>query len=427
MDSNSKSRRTFLKEMGILAGSATILSLAPWMKAFAQENGKNIAASDRVRLAVIGVGSRGVGLLFNLLEIENVEVAAVCDNYEPNYQMAIKIAGPNAKAFYDHRKLLDDVKDLDGVVIATPLHEHAHITVDCLKAGLHVLCEKSMARTPDDAKWMVDTSKETGKILQIGQQRLFNPVYLKALERIKAGEIGQITQVRAFWHRNNDWRRPVPSPELERKINWRMYTEYSGGLMTELGSHQIQIANWFIDQIPTQVVGSGSICFWKDGREVYDHVALVYDYPGGAKCIYDSMIANKKHGLEEQIMGNKGTFEPEINRWFSENPPKITAPGIKKLINDIGSDIFDVIPIGGATWLPEVAEDYKGEMIAPYDYNDTFLQMVGFVKAIKAGKPYANLLRECYHSTVAVLLGLQAMDENRVVKWPQKYIMPKEV
>ncbi|MDX1285519.1 MAG: Gfo/Idh/MocA family oxidoreductase, partial [Draconibacterium sp.] len=274
-------------------------------------------------------------------------------------------------------------------------------------------------------KRMVDTSLETGKILQIGQQRLFNPIYLNALERIKAGEIGQITQVRAFWHRNNDWRRPVPSPELERKINWRMYSEYSGGLMTELASHQIQVANWFIDQVPTQVVGSGSICFWKDGREVYDHVALVYDYPGGAKCIYDSMIANKKHGLEEQVMGNKGTFEPEINRWYTENPPK--APGIKQLIHNIESSVFDVLPIGGATWLPETASSYKGEIITPYDNNDTYLQMVGFVNAVKAGNPYPNLLREGYHATVASLLGLQAMDENRVVCWPAKYVMPKEV
>lgn len=425
MDLKGKNRREFLKEMGIFAGSAALLSSVPWLNAFAAEKGKNVATSDRVRLAIIGVGSRGTALLQNLLEIENVEIAAVCDNYEPHYNRAIQLAGKTAKAYSDYRLMLDELKNLDGVVIATPLHEHAHITIDCLQAGLHVLCEKSMARTLEDAKQMVVVAQQTGKILQIGQQRLFNPIYLNALERIKAGEIGQITQVRAFWHRNNNWRRPVSNPELERKINWRMYTEYSGGLMTELAAHQIQVANWFIDQVPTQVMGSGSICFWKDGREVYDQVALIYDYPGGAKCIYDSMIANKKHGLEEQIMGNKGTFEPEINRWFTENPPK--APGIKQLIGNLQSNVFDVIPIGGATWLPEIANNYYGENIAPYQNNDTYLQMIGFIKAIKAGKPYPNLLREGYHATVASLLGLQAMDENRVVSWPSEYVMKKEV
>lgn len=424
MEITKKNRREFLKGMSIYAGSTVFLASIPWIKAFAGESGKNIAPSDRVRLGIIGVGSRGHGLLLNLLEIENVEVAAVCDNYQPMYERAIQTTCGKAKAFYDYRKMIEEFPGLDGVVIATPLHEHAHIAIDCLNAGIHVFCEKSMARTIEDAKQMVDISVETGKILQIGQQRLFNPVYLDALERVRMGEIGQITQVRAFWHRNNDWRRPIPGPELERKINWRLYKEYSGGLMTELASHQIQVANWFIDQVPTQVVGTGSICFWKDGREVYDHVALVYDYPGGAKCIYDSMIANKHYGLEEQIMGNLGTIEPEVNRIYSENPPQ--APGIRQLVNNISSDVFDVIPIGGATWLPEVGVRDPGEMIKSYDNNDTYLELVGFAKAVKAGKPYPNLLREGFHATVASLLGLQAMDTNSVVNWPAEYVMEKD-
>ncbi|MBT3382992.1 MAG: Gfo/Idh/MocA family oxidoreductase [Prolixibacteraceae bacterium] len=425
MESKIKNRRDFLKEMGVYASSTAFLASIPWLDAFAQENGKNVAASDRVRIAVIGVGSRGRALLMNLQQVENVEIVAVCDNYEPHYSRAIELTDGKAKAFYDHKKMIDAVKDIDAVVVATPLHEHAHIVVDCLNADIHVFCEKAMARTLVDTKLMADTAIAKGKILQIGQQRLFNPVYLNALERVRAGEIGQITQVRAYWHRNADWRRPVPSPELERKINWRMYNEYSGGLMTELAAHQVQVANWYIDKVPTQVMGSGSICFWKDGREVYDHVALVYDYPDGSKCTYDSMIANKHHGLEEQIMGNLGTIEPEINRIYSENPPQ--APGIRQLVHDIESSIFDVIPIGGATWIPETAVQYRGDVIAPYENNDSFLQFVGFAKAVKNNKPYPNLLREGYHATIAVLLGLQAMDTNEIVAWPAEYVMEKDV
>ncbi len=425
MDLKKTGRREFLKEVGLFAGSTVFLASIPWMKVFSQENGKNSAPSDRVRLGIIGVGSRGTVLLKNIQEIDNAEIVAICDNYEPNYQQAIQMTGNKAAAFYDHRKMIDQVKNLDAVVIATPLHEHAHITIDCLNAGLHVFCEKSMARTIEDAKRMVEVSQNTGYILQIGQQRLFNPIYLNALERVRLGEIGQITQVRAYWHRNNDWRRPVPTPELERKINWRLYSEYSAGLMTELGTHQIQVANWFIDEIPTQVKGSGSICFWKDGREVYDQVALVYDYPGGAKCIYDSMIANAHYGLEEQIMGNLGTLEPEVNRYFSENPPK--SPGIRQLLNNIQSEVFDVIPIGGATWLPEVISQDWGNKITQYDNNDTYLELVGFVQAVKYGKPYPNLLREAFHATVASLLGLQAMDTNSVISWPEGYMMEREV
>ncbi len=422
MDIQIKNRREFLKEISFLAGSATLLSMVPWVKAFAQENGRTIAPSDRVRVGVIGVGDRGRALLLNLQEIENVEVAAVCDDYEPNYQRAIELTGGKAKAFYDYREMLG-MKDLDAVVVATPLHLHAHIVIDFLHAGVHVFCEKSMARTLEDCNRMADAHFETGKILQIGHQRLFNPVYLNALERVKAGEIGEVLQVRAYWHRNGNWRRPVPSPELERKINWRLYSEYSAGLMTELASHQVQVANWFIDKVPVTVQGSGSICYWKDGREVYDHVAVIYNYDNGAKCLYDSFIANKHYGLEEQIQGDKGTIEPEINRIYSEKSPK--APGIRQLIHSIEKGIFETIPIGGATWIPETAVPYRGSIIAPYDNNDTLLQMIGFIKAVRNGKPYPGLFREGYHASIAALLGLQAMDNNEIVVWPEQYKIEK--
>ena len=108
------------------------------------------------------------------------------------------------------------------------------------------------------------------------------------IEFIRAGQLGNITQIRAYWHRNNDWRRTVPSPELEKKINWRLYKEFSCGLMTELASHQIQVANWALGEFPDKIMGAGSINYWKDGREVHDNVNLVYTYPGGTQLIYDS-------------------------------------------------------------------------------------------------------------------------------------------
>jgi len=424
MENRLKSRREFLREASLFAGGSALMSSVSWMKAFAGENGRNIAPSDRVRIGMVGVGSRGRALLLNLHAVENVNIVAVCDDYEPNYQQAIELTGGKAKAFYDYRKMLD-LHDMDAVVVATPLHEHAHIVINFLKAGYHVFCEKSMARTMGDCKLMADAQRETGKILQIGHQRLFNPVYLAALERIQAGEIGQIVQIRAYWHRNNNWRRAVKDPALEHKLNWRLYNEYSGGLMTELAAHQLQVANWFLDKTPTRVMGSGGIVFWKDGREVYDHVALVYDYDDGIKCTYDAMIANAHYGLEEQIQGNKGTIEPEINRIFSETPP--VAPGIRQLIHSIEKGIWDAIPIGGATWVPETAVPYRGELIAPRNTKDTYLQMVGFVKAVKNGIPYKNLLREGYHASIAALLGLEAIDTGKILNWPAENIMEKEV
>jgi len=416
----TESRRDFLKKITTISGSAVVLTSMPWIATYlkGEQPGKN--PSDKVRVGIIGVGDRGSLLLLTIKEIEkisNVEIAAVCDNYQPNYENAIKLAGKGAKAFYDYRDVLN-MKDIDAVVIATPLHEHAHIAVDAMKAGKHVFCEKSMARTVEDTKLMFDTHKNTNMILQIGHQRMFDPVYLEAVDRIKKGEIGPVTQMRMFWHRNNNWRRKVPDnhPELERKINWRLYKDYSAGLMTELASHQLQVANWIVGEAPISVMGTGSINFWKDGREVYDNVALIYSYSNGTQMIYDSVTSNKHYGCEEQILGNKGTMELEINKVYSEHPPK--APGIQQLITDIEKGIFDTIPIGGATWIPEVGVRDKGEFISDkYKMDEVQLQLEAFVKYVRDGKAPEELTIQGYNATIWSLLGEKAIIEGNKIEF----------
>lgn len=414
-----KSRRDFMKELTFFSSSATLLASAPWVQAFAQDNGKHSGANDTVRIGVIGTGSRGKYIMRKLQRVEGCKIIAICDIYKPNYDKGLELAGAGAKGFDDHRKMLEEMQDMDAVVVTSPLYCHAEHTIDSLQAGCHVFCEKSMARTVADCQRMVDVQQETKKVLMIGHQRLFSPVYLHALERIKNGEIGDIKQVRAYWHRNNDWRRKCPDTSLERQINWRLYLDSSAGLMTELASHQIQVANWFTGNIPTQVMGAGSICRWKDGREVYDQVALVYDYANGSKLLYDSVIANKFYGLEEQIMGTQGTIEPEVNKFYLENPPKMEKdPAIQRLVQNIGKDLTEAIPIGGASWVPEIKSKYTGEKVVEYKGDDgSQAQMDGFVKAVRNGKPYKRQLQEAYHASVGALLGEQAMLNNEIVQW----------
>lgn len=417
-DLKNQSRRDFIKKVTAISGSALVLTSMPWINSYIKGEQPGKSPSDKVRLGIIGVGDRGSLLLLTIKQFEkiaNVEIAAVCDNYQPNYENAVKLAGPNVKAFYDYRRLLD-MKDIDAVLIATPLHEHAYITADALKAGKHVFCEKSMARTIEDTKLMYDTHLSTNLILQIGHQRMFDPVYLEAVDRIKKGEIGKITQMRMFWHRNNNWRRKVPAnlPDLEKKINWRLYKSYSAGLMTELASHQIQVANWIMGESPVSVMGTGSINYWKDGREVYDNVALIYSYPNGTQLIYDSVISNKHYGCEEQILGDKGTMELEINKVYSEHPP--IAPGIKQLITDIEKGIFDTIPIGGATWIPEVGIRDKGEFISDkYKMDEVQLQLEAFVKYVRDGKAPEELTLQGYNATIWSLLGEKAIIEGNKI------------
>lgn len=190
--------------------------------------------------------------------------------------------------------------------------------------------------------------------------------------------------------------------------------------MTELASHQIQVANWAKQTTPISVKGVGSINFWKDGREVYDNVALIYSYEDGTQFIYDSMTSNRHYGLQEQIMGPKGTLELETNTFFSEAPPPPPKPaGILQLITDIEKGLFEAVPIGGASWIPETAVKYEGEVVVEGNNTDgTPEQLKAFAGAVMDNKPIPGLFEHGYHASVWTLLGQEAMDSGATMQLP---------
>ena len=396
------SRRSFIDRVLTATAGAGMAAAAPWaVSAASAAAGAEPVKSNPVRLGVIGTGDRGRALIQNIAKSRNCTVVAICDSYAPNLVKAQQWA-PTARRFADHRAMLD-ARGIDAVVIATPLDTHAKLCFDAFDAGLHVWCEKAMARTIADCGAMITHAKAAGKILQIGHQRMFHPTYLNALKRARAGEIGTLTQIRASWHRNNAWRRVVPADANDRQINWRLYRDRSAGLMTELATHQLQVGNWFLDAVPARVIGSGSICFWKDGREVYDHVALIYEYSGGRKLIYTSLLNNARYGCEEQIQGSKGTIEPELGRIYQEVPAKVLA--LQRMHKDVARGHKRTVPIGGATWFPELPVTTPGESLGWGEYDETMLQFEGFGEAVRAGKPLPGLLRQAYQASVASLLG----------------------
>lgn len=295
-DDGALSRRDFLKG----SAAAVTIGLASSVSAQGQD-------AKEVRCGFIGVGTEGSMLLGKLVKIPGVKVPAICDIYEPNLKKGLKIAGGLARGYEDYRWLLDR-KDLDAVLIATPLYLHAPMAIDAMKAGKQVFSEKMMAYSIDDAKAMLRTSNATGKILQIGHQRRYNALYNHAYKLIKQGVLGKITHVRCMWNRNGSWRRAVPDQKLERLINWRMYKDQSQGLMAELASHQTHVVNWFLESTPVSVMGMGGIDYWKDGRETYDNVNVLFEYPEGVKLYYQSLTTNQFDNCYEQFMGDKGTL-----------------------------------------------------------------------------------------------------------------------
>jgi predicted dehydrogenase len=201
------------------------------------------AAHDKVQVGVIGPGSRGQELIRQLLRVPGVEIAAVCDIYEPRYAQVNTLVGRKVPAYRDYRELLSE-KEIDAVIVATPIALHAEHMVAALESGRPVYGEKAMGFTLDDCEKILNAAEKSGQPLQVGHEYRYADWIRKTVDDVHAGKIGEPTHVYAYWHRNNDWRRPVASPDLEHLINWRLYRESSGGLLAELGSHHIDIANW---------------------------------------------------------------------------------------------------------------------------------------------------------------------------------------
>ncbi|MFN7927423.1 MAG: Gfo/Idh/MocA family oxidoreductase [Blastocatellia bacterium] len=299
-------RRTFLESAGATLASSALPR----------------ADDAPVRVVVIGTGGRGSDLLRALTTIDDVALVGVCDNYPPHLEQGAKYAGPQAKTFSDYRKMLDELKP-QAVVIAVPLYLHYAIAADCLRAGTDVFLEKTMCFTVAEAKKLAAQVIASKRVFQVGLQRRANAIYKQAQAMVAAGMIGQVTAIKAQWHRNNSWRRPIPVPKgdanwlaLERKLNWRLYKAYSAGLMAELGSHQMDVANWFLGTHPKRVFASGGIEYFRDGREVYDNISCLYEYelkgadgkPYTVRANYTSICNNAYEGAAELILGTKGSL-----------------------------------------------------------------------------------------------------------------------
>ena len=320
------SRRGFLKT-GLSAGGM-VLAAPSIIKAQ--------TPSDTLNVALIGVGSQGRVLLDSLLNIEGLNFQAVCDIWDLSRRYGVnrlKKAGFNPNGYEDIEDLLAKETGLDAVIIATPDFWHAPHTNMCLAAGLHVYCEKMMAHTVEAARSMVVAQRESGKLLQIGHQRRSNPRYQHALNNIinKAKIPGRITNINGQWNRavSSDLSFPkryaIPAETLKHYgfkdmnqfRNWRWFRDLSGGPISDLGAHQIDIFNWFLGTGPKSVMASGGSDYYST-REWYDNVMAIFEYDtaqGPVRAFYQVLTTTSAGGgYFEQFMGDEGSVK------ISENP-----------------------------------------------------------------------------------------------------------
>jgi len=319
---NGIDRRTFLHSTAVV-GAGLLLSPSAF-----GEGGK----TGDINVALIGAGAQGQVLTAACLKIPGIRFKAVCDIWT-RYNLrrvsrTLKAYKHEHNTYVDYKEMLDKEKDLDAVIVATPDFWHADHTVDSLKAGLDVYCEKEMSNTLEGAKRMAQTAKETGKLLQIGHQRRSNPRYIYCYEKLikEANLLNRITTINGQWNRSRaackDLIPPKKAPiddEILKKYgyesmhqfrNWRWYKNLGGGPIVDLGSHQIDIYSWFLDAHPKSVIASGGIDYWKN-HQWYDNVMAVYEYQtkqGTVRAYYQTITTNSSNGYYETFMGDEGTL-----------------------------------------------------------------------------------------------------------------------
>ncbi len=327
-----------------------------------------------LQAAIIGTGNQGRVLLENA-EPSCINFTAMCD-LRPDHRLfgqeVIKNRyNPKVRVYSDVDKMLSD-GGFEAVIIATPLWTHGPLSVKCLNAGKHVLCEKVMAYSLEQCDEMISTANKNNLVLAVGHQRHANPLYIQAKKWVddKKTGVGEVYHIRSMWHRNNEWRNlpdyqnevlqkawgQTPMEWLRQKMpkmepkdfaamssqeliahyfeymkeksgdqdfdwvkfgyetpdqmaNWRLYSKYSHGLMSELGSHQIDVATWLWGNTPPEsVCGVGGIYHYKDERDLPDHAYVTFRYPNDRVFTFTSITTNAFDDYYDQIMGTRGTI-----------------------------------------------------------------------------------------------------------------------
>ena len=434
---------------GVAVAAASRLQAAPWIRTVR-------GANNQVQYGMIGTGGRGAYLLKHLTKIDSGRCVAVCDLLPAAMDKASQVIGGNPAKFKDYRELLSQ-KNVDAVIVAVPLYMHFPVTKDAYLAGKHILCEKSLVFKPEEVHELRALAAAHPKqVLQVGLQRRYSLFYQAVRQMIDKGLLGKVTHVHAQWHRNPGWVMKEPAGP-QNPGNWRLYRQFSGGLTAELASHQIDIADWAFGATPEWVLGVGGLDTWKDGRDIYDNIQLIYMYPGARKLVYSAISTNAhlpyfgsaRPEFGECIMGTEASVEITVGDgeatmptalWYREaKKPTFADPkDLKKAKQDdaktagatfaLGAGqrglplLLDKDQISGKESFLEREMKYarrwlyaKGVMVSDEPVNPVETELESFFNDCRTlGKPKAHLELGLADS-IAVMLSNKAMDEDRRV------------
>ena len=447
-DNGPVDRRDFLKATG-----AAGLSFGLAKSSFAARGAKGtqsnrvLGANDRINIGVVGVGGRGsyVGRTFEKYgEANNAcQIVAVCDVYEKRKRESAEHF--KCDGFLDYRELLAK-PGLDAVIVATPDHWHAKIALDAMDHGKDVYLEKPMCHTNEEIKQLVNTVKETKRVLQVGSQTTSADQWWKARKAIADGMIGKMIMSQGSYHRNSiegEWNWPIekeagpdgkgdnfidwktwlgPAPkrpyDADRFFRFRKYWDYSGGIATDLFYHVVSPLNicWGEAQFPSKVMGSGGIYVFKDEREVPDTFHLMAEYPAGHSLVLTSSMANSQH-IPGLIRGHFGTIIMVEHGMFERSTEFITVKPELKHHRENGEMKTDAI--GGPDYLAKFG---KEEVKIPVDLSKDMMtaHIENFLDCMRSRqKPHLDVETGARAQAV-INLAVQSYREGKVLYWDEK-------
>ena len=406
-------RRNFLKAAG---GASTLAALGTTAIVRGPSRG------GPIRAALIGYGKQG-RILCNCMDGDLMSLVAICD-IRPASE-GDKTAFVGVRWYQDWRRLLKDER-IEAVLIATPLWTHAEIATACLQAGKHVFCETAMASDVNGCRQMMEAAQKSRRLLTIGYQDYYEPLYWAAYHNIiKQGILGDVYTIEAARHNYNSGRvendagavtfdpRPWGYASLEQLLNWRLYRQYSDGLMAEWGGALVSLTNWYLNAAPVAVQATGGILSYKDGRDVNDHVYATLEYPNGRAATLSLIQSNGLEGSYTQFMGTKGTLilGKEEALLFAENEGSHATVGVAKLNgsqavmnasasrNEEASN-HSVLSGGGSTG--------QGNGTAAFQQ-----EIAGFCGAIRTGAPFRCDVVHAYDTALTCFAVNDAIRQNR--------------
>lgn len=390
-----------------------------------------------VNVAVIGASFQGRNILTSLAKMgaANAPVVSVCDSFStPAFQRKVTALVPTAAFVADYRKVLDD-KTVQAVFIATPSHKHKQIALDAIAAGKHVYCEMPLSHDIAEAKTIALAGLGAKTTFQAGLQQRSNKQTHHVLKFIRSDALGTIVGGRAQWHNRTSWRQGWPTPERETELNWRLSQATSSGLLGEIGIHQIDMASWFFNALPTSVTAYSGLLGWKDGRDVPDTVQVVFDYPNNLRYVYDATLVNSFDGPYEQFMGSDSAIQLRDQRaWmFKETDAKLIGWEVfaRKDALQIGNPANSTgIQTGSGIALVADATKQLANGLQPgavgTDVSKTSLYQAvdAFLDCVRTGKkPDAGPL-EGYQATVVAVKANEAALKNTRIAFNPEWFKP---